>query len=191
MAFLTSRARGAEPRFRNLDAERVLAFLAKLETRSGNVAATRNARLAAVRSFVRYAFIMGCIGRDRHERICQIAFKRCSARVVTYLEPEELEAVFRAVDYRTRDGFRDLVMLKLLYNTGARAAELAGMRVSDVDCAGLRIGITGKGRKRRVCGLWETVAALVRMYLATERRMPCKGFDDHLFINQRRRAFSR
>jgi site-specific recombinase XerD len=177
--------------FRNLNAEQVLSFLARLEMRRGNAASTRNARLAAVRSFVRYAFIMGCISRDRHERLCQIAFKRCSARVVTYLEPEELEAVFRAVDYRTHDGFRDLVMLKLLYNTGARASELAGLRVSDVDCAGLRVTITGKGRKRRLCGLWETAAALIRMYLASDRRVPCKGFEDRLFIDQRRRAFTR
>jgi site-specific recombinase XerD len=180
-----------DPTFANLTAENVLAFLAHLEKKQKNGPVTRNVRLAAIRSFLRFAFVMGCVGETQHERLRHIAFKRCGRKVVSYLEPAELNAVFRAVDHRTRDGFRDLVILKLMYNTGARASEIADLRISNLSLDDLRVTITGKGRKERTCSLWQTTVALLRIYLASERRAPRKGFEDCLFIDQRRRPFTR
>lgn len=192
LGFLASRGRRhGKPTFHHITAENVLAFLAGLEKRRGNAPTTRNVRLAAVRSFLRFAFLMGCLGKKTYERLQHIAFKRVHRKVVSYLEVAELEAIYRAVHYRTRDGFRDLVILKLLYNTGARASEIATIRISDLSLGDLRVTVTGKGGKERVCGLWETTVALLRIYLASERRMPRKGFEDYLLISQRRRPFTR
>jgi site-specific recombinase XerD len=179
------------PLFTDVTVESVLAFLRELEVKRGNSPSTRNARLAGILSFLEYAFVMGCLNKPDYERLRHMSFKRRTSRLVEYLEVEEINALFAAVDHRTRDGFRDLVMLKLLYNTGARASELAALKVSDLDLKNLRIGITGKGRKRRFCGLWETTAAMIKIYLATERRLPRAGFEDFLFINQRRGHFTR
>jgi integrase/recombinase XerD len=185
------RRKGSEPAFGDITAENALAFLAELERKRGNGPATRNARLAAVFSFLRFAFLMGCIGREPYERLRHIAFKRNAARVPCHLDPPELEAVFRAVDHSTRDGFRDLVVLKILYNTGARASEVASLRISAFDANNLRLKITCKGGKIRVVSLWETTAALVQIYLASERRTPKKGYEDWLFISQRRTPLTR
>lgn len=191
LAFLARRKRRGEPGFGDLTAEKVLAFLAHLEKKRGNGPSTRNARLAAVFSFLRFAFLMGRLGGERYERLRHIAFKREHQKIPHYLEAAELEAIFRAVDYRTRDGFRDLVILKTLYNTGMRASEIASIRISALDIENLRVTITGKGRRERACGLWETTAALIRIYLASERRTPLKGFEDCLFIGRRRRPLTR
>jgi len=103
-------ARG-KPTFRDLTAENVLAYLSDLETKRGNSIPTRNVRLAGVLSFLRYAFIMGCIGKEPYERLRHIAFKRGSLKIVPFLGVDELAALFRTVDHRTRDGFRDIPIL--------------------------------------------------------------------------------
>jgi site-specific recombinase XerD len=185
------RKRRGEPTFRDLTAENVLAYLSELETRRGNSIPTRNARLAGVLSFLRYAFVMGRLDREPYERLRHIAFKRGSLKIVPSLSVDELAALFRAVDHRTCDGFRDITILKLLYNTGARASEVAAIKISDLSLGDLRVTVTGKGRKERTCGLWETTAALIRIYLASERRTPRRGFEDYLFISQRRRPLTR
>jgi integrase/recombinase XerD len=192
LAFLSRRGKKRkEPTFRDITAENMLAFLTQLEKKRGNGPSTRNVRLAAIHSFLHFAFLMGCLEDNQYERLKHIAFKRTHRRVVSYLEVAELKAIYRAVDYRTRDGFRDLVILKLLYNTGARASEIATIRISDLSLGDLRVTVTGKGGKERVCGLWETTVALLRVYLASERRTPRKGFEDYLFISQRRKPFTR
>jgi site-specific recombinase XerD len=191
LAFVARRNKRGEPTFRSVTAENVLAFLAYLEKKRENSAATRNARLAAIFSFLRFAFLMGHLGEKTFERLRHIAFKRETPRIPCYLEATELETIFRAVDYRTRDGFRDLVILKFLYNTGARASEVGSVGISDVDFSNLRVTITGKGRKTRLCSLWKTTVALIRIYLASERRTPQKGFEDFLFVGRHRRPLSR
>ena len=191
-AFLSGRGRKRrEPAFRDFTAENILDFLARLERKRGNGPATRNARLAAIRSFLHYAFLMGHIEKKQHERLLHIAFKRTPAPLPTYLEVAEIEAIFRSVDYRTRDGFRDLTIMKLMYNTGARASEAASIRISDLELDDLHVTVTGKGNKRRLCGLWETTAALIRIYLASERCTPTRGSEDYLFIGQRREHMTR
>jgi len=192
LTFLTGRrSRRRGPTCRDLTAENTLAFLANLEKRRGNCPSTRNARLAAIMSFARFVFLMGGVDQSTYERLRHIAFKRWPARAVSHLEPVELDAIFRAVDHRTRDGFRDLLILKLLYNTGARASEIASLRISDLALDDLQATVTGKGRRRRTCGLWETTTALLGIYLASERRRPPRGFEDQLFINQRRAPLTR
>jgi site-specific recombinase XerD len=134
---------------------------------------------------------MGCIDKEPYERLRHIAFKRGSLKIVPFLGVDELAALFRAVDHRSRDGFRDITILKLLYNTGARASEVAAIKISELSIGDLRVTVTGKGRKERTCGLWETTAALIRIYLASERRTPQRGFEHYLFISQRRRPLTR
>lgn len=190
--FLANRGRKRrKPTFRDLTVDNVLAFLSELESKRGNIPSTRNARLAAILAFLRFSFLMKGIDKDQYDRLRHIAFKRESIRPASCLEVAELEAIYRAVDHRTRDGFRDLTILKLLYNTGARASEVASIKIKDLDLDQLHVAITGKGHKHRLCGLWKTTAALIRIYLASERRTPRGGYEEYLFISQRRRPFTR
>lgn len=175
----------------DVSAENVLAFLEYLETKHQISSSTRNARLAAILSFHRYLYLMKSVDKDAFERLRHIAFKRKKFGISPHLEVGELEAIYRAVDYRTRDGFRDLTILKLLYNTGARVSELADLRLSNLTLNDRHITIFGKGGKQRLCGIWQTTATMLQIYLASERRVPIRGYEDYLFINQRRRPFTR
>ena len=150
-----------------VSAEAVRAFLTDLEDRRGCQISTRNQRLAAVRSLAHF------IARHSPEHIhwCgtirTIPFKKAPRPMVEYLEKAEMDALLAAPDTTSSQGRRDHAILLFSYNTGARADEVAHVRISD-----LRLGLTpgrdpssvvirGKGNKRRVCPLWrQTVEEL-------------------------------
>lgn len=190
LRFLRSNGQ-SKPSLQSISAENVLAFLEYLETRRKNSSSTRNARLAAILSFHRYAYLLGPVKKSAFERLRHIAFKRTKFKIAPHLEVSELKAIYRTVDHSTRDGFRDLTLLKLLYNTGARASEVADIRISNLALDDLHVTIFGKGGKQRLCGLWQSTATMIRIYLTSERRTPMRGYEDYLFISQRRRPFTR
>jgi site-specific recombinase XerD len=152
--------------FPDVAADHVLAFLDHLEADRGNGATTRNARLAAIHAFARYA----AGNHPEHMELCQriltVPFKRARQRVVEYLEADEIRALLDAPDRRTPDGGRDHALLLALFNTGARVQELLDMRPCDLQLVRpLQVRLRGKGRKERLCPLWPQTAEALRALL--------------------------
>ena len=149
----------------DIQSEAVLGFLDHVESRRGNSAATRNCRLAAVRSFVQHLLRQDVTRAGQYGRILAIRNKKALRRAATYLEPEEARAVIAAIDHRSRNGQRDHALLLLLYNTGARVSEALAVRACDLrlERPG-QVRLLGKGQKERICPLWsETTSALRRI----------------------------
>src|ERR1017187_4189120 len=84
----------------DIQSDAVLAFLDHVESRRGNSAATRNCRLAAVRSFVQHLLRHDVTRAGQYGRILAIRNKKALRRAATYLEPEEARAVIATVDRR-------------------------------------------------------------------------------------------
>jgi integrase/recombinase XerD len=145
-----------------LDAPLIGAFLDHLEQDRGCGPRTRNARLAALRSFYRYAALQHPEHAATIARVLSIEPKRYRANLVTYLGDEELDALLDAPDRSTWTGRRDHAILVLAAQTGLRASELVGLACSDVHLgAGAHVRCVGKRRKERVTPLiGETVAVL-------------------------------
>ena len=138
----------------------VLAFLDHLEAERGNGPRTRNARLAALRSFVQYAASRDPTAWPLARRVLAIPAKRYDRPLLGYLTREEMQAVLNAPDAATWAGRRDRVLLAVMYNTGARVSEAIGLRQDDlIDVNGRTLRIRGKGRKERVVPLWKQTAA--------------------------------
>lgn len=116
----------------DLDAPLVLDFLDHLESERGNSARTRNARLAAIRSFMSYAAVRDPTSLPITARVLAIPPKRFDQPVLGYLTHKEINAILAAPDRSTRSGQRDAVMLATMYNTGARVSEITALRVRDV-----------------------------------------------------------
>jgi site-specific recombinase XerD len=108
----------------DLDAPAVLDFLDHLETVRGNKVRTRNARLASIHSFMRYAAIRDPASLPITARVLAIPAKRFDKPVLGYLSREQIAAILAAPDRRTWSGQRDAVLLATAYNTGARVSEL-------------------------------------------------------------------
>ncbi len=150
----------------DLDAPAVLAFLDYLEEKRGNCPRTRNLRLTAIRSFLRYASLRDPAALPVAQRVLAIPPKRVDQPVLGYLSRDEIDAVLAAPDRSTWSGQRDAVLFAVLYNTGARVSEAIAIRVADVlldRAAALRIH--GKGRKERIVPLWKSTATQLRRWL--------------------------
>src|SRR6202040_2516447 len=82
---------------------------------------------------------------------------------VPYLEKAEIDAVLATPDRRRRLGQRDYALLLFLYNTGARADETAHLTRGALDLGRpASVRIVGKGRKTRLCPLWDHTAQVLR-----------------------------
>jgi len=153
-------------RMADLDAPAVLDFLDHLETGRGNSVRTRNARLAAIHSFMRYAAIRDPASLPITGRVLAIPAKRFDRPVLGYLSREQVAAILSAPDRSTWSGRRDAVLLATAYNTGARVSELTALRVRDVLLdRQSAVHLHGKGRKQRAIPLWKNTAAELRGWL--------------------------
>jgi site-specific recombinase XerD len=152
-----------------LTPDTILRFLDHLEQKRGNCIRTRNARLAAIRSFVHY--LSDWLGPELPPalpRILGIPFKRHVQRLIGFLSRQEVQAILDATD-DTWTGQRDHLLFLLLYNTGARISEVLTLRVSDVTVEDRHIEILGKGRKRRRVPLWPLTQKRLRRWIKDNR----------------------
>jgi len=157
----------------DLDAPFVLAFLDHLENERGNSVRTRNARLAAIRSFLHYAAHEDPTSLPMIGRVLAIPTKRFDQPVLGFLSRSEVEALLAAPDRSTWSGHRDQVLFATLYNTGARVSEILSLCRTDVELDGTRcVHIQGKGRKQRVVPLWSSTAARLKEWIARMERGP-------------------
>jgi len=172
----------------DLDAPVVLAFLDHIETERGNSPRTRNLRLTAIRSFMRYASVRDPTSLPIAHRVLAISTKRFDRPVVGFLSRQEVEALLDAPDRSTWSGHRDAVMFAVLYNSGARVSEITGLRIADVllDRASA-LQLHGKGRKERVVPLWKSTAAELRTWFGSIDRSP----DAPVFPNRTGKRLSR
>jgi site-specific recombinase XerD len=116
-----------------LTSQRVLDFLQSLEDRRSNHIRTRNQRLAILRTF--FGYIGGRVPEllAIAEQVTRIPTKRVPPPETHYLERSDIQALFAGLDPGGRNSLRDRTLLLFLYNTGARAQEVADLRVGHLD----------------------------------------------------------
>jgi len=157
----------------DLDAPMILSFLDHLETERRCGARTRNLRLTAIRSFMRYVSVRDPASLPVAQRVLAIASKRFDRPVLEYLSRDEMQALLDAPDRATWSGQRDAALFAVLYNTGARVSEIIRLRIPDVllDRAHA-VHLHGKGRKERVIPLWKSTVAQLRAWFERINRQP-------------------
>jgi len=176
--------------FEDIAPENVLAFLDHLETDRGNGPSSRNARLAAIHAFARYAAAHSPEHLELCQRLLVLPSKRSHHRVVEYLEAEEIHAILDAADRSTPDGRRDYTLLLALFNTGARVQEIVDLRPCDLRLDRPRqVRLLGKGRKERFCPLWPQTAEVLHALLV-ENRVD-RAATEPLFRNHRGQPLTR
>ena len=150
----------------DLDAPCILAFLDHLEKERKNAVRSRNARLAAIRAFLKYAAVRDLASLPSIQRVLAIPFKRFDRPLLGYLSRQEMQAILDAPASTTFSGQRDRVLFALMYNTGARVSEIAALKVADISLDGSpSVRIYGKGRKERSVPLWKTTVRQLRQWL--------------------------
>ena len=177
-------------RLTDLGPTTVLAFLDYLEVERRNCVATRNCRLVAVHRFFGYVADRDPRHADLCRRVLDIPVKKTTSSAMTYLDRDEVKALLAAPLPAHRLGRRDIALLTLLYNTGARASEAVALSIKDVRFEPpSQVSIFGKGRKERVCPLWQETVDALRAYL--QQRNEGNQPDTPLFLNAHRKRISR
>ena len=149
----------------DIDQSFLASFLDHLERDRHNTVSSRNIRLAAVRSFLKFAARRDVTNLNVVQQALAVPMKRFDRPMVGYLSREQMLAVMD-VPTATWLGQRDRLLLTLLYNTGARVSEIISVRVADVVLGSTScIHLHGKGRKQRSLPLWKTTARDLRAWL--------------------------
>ncbi len=194
--FLPFIARAAHRQIDRLHVEdvspaRTRSFLQDLERARGCGIATRNQRLAAIHSLARFIGLHSPEHLEWSGQMCAIGPKKVARPLVGYLEKDELDALLESPDRRTALGRRDYVVLQFLYNTGARADEVAQVRISDLNLGAVSsrdassVLLHGKGNKARYCPLWRRTVDEVRPLIG------CRAASEHVFLNRRGQPLTR
>lgn len=165
----------------DLDAPLVVAFLEHLEEDRGNSVRTRNARLAAVHSFFRFAAYRHPEHAALIQRVLDIPQKRFDRALVSFLSQAEVDSLLAAPDRATWIGRRDHALLLLAVETGLRLSELTQLTCRDVHLDdGAHVRCDGKGRKERCTPLNRRTIAVLRVWLRELQGQPA----DPLFPRQ-------
>lgn len=171
-----------------IDAPFVGVFLDHLEARRHNSARTRNVRLAAIRSFFRYAAFLEPAHSGLIQRVLAMPAKRHERRPVEFLTRAEIDALLAAPDPANWIGRRDRTLLLVAVQTGLRVSELVGLRCHDVALGtGAHVRCQGKGRKERCTPLRRDAVTALDAWLR-ERQAPPSA---PLFCTVRGGALSR
>ncbi len=167
----------------------IMAFLDHLERQRHNSVRSRNARLAALRSFLKFAAHRDVSSLQVIERALGVPVKRFERPMFGYLTRDEMLAVIGTPD-ETWIGQRDHVLFLMLYNAGARVSEIIGVKVGDVvlDAGAACVHLHGKGRKQRSIPLWRSTVKAVRAWL---RLNPQFGATSTLLPNRNGQAMTR
>jgi integrase/recombinase XerD len=130
-------------------------------------ATTMQGRLTAVKSLSAWCAKEGEIDQDA---IKDIEPPKVGHRVRMPLTDEELGKILKGCDHRTWEGKRDEAILRLLVDSGGRAAEIAGLLVEQVSPQNGRITIIGKGDKQRIIPFRPETAVVLERYIRARRK---------------------
>ena len=149
-----------------LSSKLITGFLEWLETNRKCSISTRNQRLAAIHSFFRYVQAEEPTGIFHFQKITAIPIKKAKKSIVEYLTPEAIKLLLEQPDKHTLKGRRDLTIISVLYDSGARVQEVCDIKICDVILqAPAIITLTGKGNKTRRVPIMQNTAALLQSYL--------------------------
>lgn len=172
--------------FTHITREKVEDFLTWLEVSQGCGIATRNHRLAGIKSFLKYVqivcpdYLLLC-----GQIINYIHSKKSPKPVIQYLDKSGISLLLAQPDTSTADGRRDLAMLSLLYDAGARVQELCNLTPQNLRLdAPPTVALTGKGNKSRFVPLSSQNAQILRKYLKERRLDHPEHMHDPVFSNR-------
>ena len=171
-----------------IDTPLIVAFLNDLENKRSNAASSRNVRLAAIRSFMRFMEYRLPSALEQIQRVLAIPMKKTDTRLVRHLNTEEIQALLDAPKPTDWAGIRDRAMLHLCFAAGLRVSELTSLRLEDLSLQPqTSILVHGKGRRERCLPLWKQTTTALRTWLAVRGTVATP----EIFVNARREPLTR
>ena len=148
---------------------------------------TVNRHLSSLRTFFSW---MQERGEQVDDSVLAMHGRKLVKSLPNVMTDEDVRSLVAVCDDSKAEGMRDHAMIELMYATGARISELAGLVPTDVDYAQGEIRLFGKGSKERIVPVYETALDVARKYversrptLVASRKKP--GVPTALFVSVR------
>ena len=171
----------------------IIDFLNWLEATRNCSIATRNQRLVAIHSFVRFVQKQYPENLFEFKRILNIPDKKCAKTIVPFLTGEEMKILLSMPDSSTKQGMRDMTLMSVLYDSAARVQEIIDLKAKDVRLEEPAvITLHGKGQKTRHVPIIEKTKKLLESYLQFQwSNIGIGAGEQYLFVNQKRQQLTR
>lgn len=178
--------------FGHLDSRCIQDFLLWLETERNCSISTRNQRLAAIHSFVKYAMFARPEMLYDCQKILGVSYKKVPQTTIHYLTEDETRLLLAQPNTSSFKGIKDAAMLSLLYDSAARVQEFIDLSVEDLKLIQLAsLTVTGKGRKTRQVPIMKGTAHLLEQYMSMNS-LPGRHSSGHpLFVSHTGNRFTR
>ena len=179
--------------FTHVNKDLVVDFLDWLQKERGCSDATRNQRLAAISSFIKYAEYMNPGHLFDCHQILSIPVKKPESKALTYLNIDGMKLLLQQPDAQKAKGFRDLALLSLMYESAARVQEIidltpASLFITDKP---YRVILHGKGKKYRSVPLPDKQVALLKQYMNQSSLLNRENTQKPLFPNYQGQKMTR
>ena len=177
--------------FAHITKESIIGFCQWLEKDRGVSIKTRNLRLTAIHSFFRYVEMKEPSRVALCKSIIDIPMKKCEGNIPSSLSDKEMKMLFAEPDHQTKAGIRDLAIISVLYDSGARVSELISLKTSDIRLDDVTtVRIIGKGKKQRLVPISSATANIVKAYYKA-CRIDATQCGQNLFVNNRGEPLTR
>lgn len=174
---------------KDLNKETIEKYLEYLEKEKNNSISTVNQRLAAIKSFFNYLTIEDIEYISLCNEIHSIKIKKTKQETIKYLSKEGIKEILSLPKTSIENGVRDLAILTLLYDSGARVQELVNIKIKDIDFNKKTVYLFGKGRKARIVPLISQTIKILEKYIKIYN-IPINS-DNLLFYNSKKEALTR
>lgn len=153
-----------------------------------NKKSTIGRKLSAIRSFFKYVVRLGYTGGNPAEMVLTPKHNRT---IPSYLVVDDMFRLLDSIKTDTLFGLRNRAMFEVLYSSGVRISELAGLSMGDIDFRDRSIRVMGKGSKERIVPVGQKALTALKAYrqeLETEKGAvhmeEGPAADDPVFLNK-------
>jgi site-specific recombinase XerD len=182
----TGHLRAENLRLEDITRPAVEGFLDWLERERGCSPQTRNVRLAALHSFVKYLQYEAPRYMDEWQKILSVPFKKTAKATPCYASTDGIKLILAQPDKATRNGRRDLAMLSLLYDSGARVQEICDLTAEMVRLSSpSTLKVIGKGNKARIVPQMKEMSDILETYMRENDLIKPEAGRSPLFSNVR------
>ena len=172
--------------FTIIDRNMIEDFLSWLEYKKKYSASTRNLRLAALHAFFRYIQLESPEYMELCSSILAIKSKKVPVAEMNYLSIDGVKLLLSMPDTNIQSERRDLAVIALMYDTGARVQEIADLQITDIRIkAPATIRLTGKGNKTRIIPLMPQTMSILKKYVTDYGLLNSIKESGPLFFNRR------
>jgi site-specific recombinase XerD len=165
---------------RDVDLLALRRHLASLKERGLEVRSVAR-KISAIRSFFRWA---AAEGRAKSDPASLLRVPKRGRPLPRFLTSKQVDALLASPAGDDWTALRDRALLEVLYSSGARVAEAAAMRLSDLDEGEGTVSLRGKGRKERLGGLGAPAVAALSAYLRATDREGRRRHPQAVFLNK-------